>query len=194
MSKCVSCQSETNSQTFCKVCGAAQDCSGCHEPFEENGDFCTSCGKARNVTTKQASPSTKGAGAASSKKNMVIGGGIILAILLLFVGTKFVNGTLLNSPEKTVDRFLDSMLKGDVAKATDYFNPALMDGFSGVEMDEIVGAPITVKSVETVSETSTMASVDASLVYKENTDDEDSNTASFEVVKIKGKWYINEIY
>lgn len=192
MSKCVSCQSETNSQTFCKVCGAAQVCSGCHKPFEEKGNFCTSCGQERNVTAKQAPLPTKGA--ASSKKNMVIGGGILIAILLLFVGTKLINGTFLNSPEKTVDRFLDSMLKGDVAKATDYFNPALMDEFSGVEMDEIVGAPITVKSVDTVSETSTMASVEASLVYKENADEEESNTASFEVVKINGKWYINEIY
>lgn len=61
-------------------------------------------------------------------------------------------------------------------------------------MGELVGAPITVRSVDNISETSTVASVDATLVYKENTVEEESNTVSFEVVKIKGKWYINEIY
>lgn len=105
-----------------------------------------------------------------------------------------MNGTFFSSPEKTAQGYLNSLLKGDVAKANDYFNPGLVDELDGVEMEELVGAPITVRSIDTISETSTMANIDAFLVYKENTDEEESLTVSLDVVKVKGKWYINEIY
>lgn len=190
MGKCVNCQSDVGSQAFCKACGAAQVCRSCNEPYEESGKFCTKCGAPRNATADERSMDLKPV--VRNKKKLYVGGGIVVAVLLLLLGTNLVKGTLLSNPEKTVQGYFDSIRKGDVSKASGYLNPSLEGDYDGM-LSEMSGEPIKVQSIESISKTSSKATLDANLIYKEHTDEEDTATLSVELSKVKGKWYIDDM-
>lgn len=191
MGKCVNCQSDVGSQAFCKVCGEAQVCSSCNQPYEESGKFCTNCGASRKATAADKGSSDVKP-VVRNKKKVYVGVGIVAALFLLFLGTNLVNGTFLSNPEKTVQGYFDSLRKGDVSKASGYLNPSLEGDYDGM-LSEMSGEPIKVQSIESISKTSSKATLDANLIYKEHTDEEDTATLSVELSKVKGKWYIDDM-
>lgn len=175
-------------------------CTNCGAKLEESAVYCANCG------TQTAAPATQTANAgqtvisqpAMSKPTIrliLIGAA---AVIIIFVILKFAGGGgSQSSPESTVKSFMNAVKKQDASKMVSYLVPpdgdksmkSLVDVLDErFEADEINLVEYKIVKVEKDEDTAT---VDYEVEYLESDGEKATDEDSFDLTKVKGKWYID---
>lgn len=214
---CENCNHNIDHQAFCPHCGLAQVCTNCHHPFQEGEKFCAECGEVRkkpSVSVEQSKvhnpqfeqqeqvlfhqeqistePQKK------RKLTPIIIGAIVAVIAFILI----INPHLYMSDEKLIEKtvtdFMKAVEKGDINKIQKLSQPNTFDiddiadflfmrAASDVSID--VHSFYDFRIFDIFAEVTALVSVESKF-YREKFTDE----LYAELIKVKNKWYIVDVY
>lgn len=208
---CFMCKAEIGDNEYCSNCGKLQSCLHCHQPFEKKGKFCHKCGTAKGETASQVGQDTEKVREAQinqmvnqtekvpckplNKKNILSVIGIILGIIAIYF--LFFNNNQ-SKPEDTISNFFQAFNNGDYGKMemfVDPRDPAYVMGeidFDDIPRDTQMRV-VSFVDKNYYSKNQVIIVVEIQATSK-TYDLENVSEVEVELIQLKNKWYIEDIY